>query len=133
MDLEQKRLVPDEPSTIAKRIAAAKKVAQARPRENTVGPEWPKAESIAIENALTDLCIAMFEYGLSISSGAMPDGMSVWVRLKIPLEIADQRAGTVAFTVSDTFEKALRKAVQMLDVSTPKVWKPDQFARGAQR
>lgn len=133
MELEQKRLIPDSPDVVKARIAAAKKVAQARPREDTVGPEWPKAENVSLENAATDLCVAMFELGLSISSGPMPDGMAVWVRLKIPLETPDERSGSVAFTVSDTFEKALRKAVQLLDVTLPKVWKPDQFARPARR
>lgn len=111
-------------------IAAARRKAQARAAndEKAQGPEWPRAEDITLEIALTDLCVAQFESGLSLGSGAMRDGMAVWVRLKYPVGIDDRRAGRVAFTVSDTLEKALRKAAQLLCEDSMRIWQEDKYA-----
>lgn len=110
------------------RLAEARKVAQTRASQQAIGPEWPRSEDVDLDAALAELTIEMLSTGLRIAAGANPDGMSIWVRMTMPDDAIDERAGKVAFTASDLLDKALRKAVQLLETQSPKIWKPNAFS-----
>lgn len=105
----------------------ARKVARARSTRESAGPEWPKADDVDTDAALAELCIAILSYGLKVAAGNLNNSPDIWVRLTMPDDAVDDRAGRVAFTVSDTLDKALRKAVQLLESDSEKVWKPNQW------
>lgn len=110
------------------RLADARKQAQARGLAGAVGPEWPKPDDVDSDAALAELTVFIYLSGAKIGAGLMSDGSGVWVRMSVPGDSTDEHAGCIAFTVSDTLDKALRKAVQLIESHSPKVWKPDQFA-----
>lgn len=117
----------------SKRIEDARREAMSKSQASTgVGPEWPKPDAVDIETALSELTMSMYLAGLKVGCGVMNDGSGVWVRVTYPPGANDPKAGRVAFTVSDTLDKALRKAVQLLETDSDKVWKVDQFARLAE-
>jgi hypothetical protein len=77
------------------------------------------------------LVIACYLLGLKVGLGVMPDGMAVYIRLSIPKAAEDDRAGYVAFVVSDEPRTVLNKAVDALEASVQSnYWKPDRFANG---
>ena len=112
------------------RLAEARRQAKERLAEvDRPGPEWPRPEDVDLDAALAELTVAIYVEGYKIGLGCMTDASGVWCRLSCPSDSPDWRAGKTAFTVSDTVDKALRKAVQLLESQSDKVWKPDQFAR----
>lgn len=112
------------------RLADARKQAKKRAElVPTEGPDWPNPDDVDLDAALAELTVAVYIEGFKIGIGLMTDASGVWCRLTCPSDSPDWKAGKVAFTVSDTLDKVLRKAVQMLENQSDKVWKPDQFAR----
>lgn len=112
------------------RLAEARKQAKQRLAEvDTVGSEWPRPEDVDLDAALAELTIAIYTEGYKLAFGCMTDASGVWARLTCPSDSPDWRGGRTAFTVSDTLDKVIRKAVQLLESNSEKIWKPDQFAR----
>lgn len=115
------------PPGFGDRLNNAKQAAKQRQQVSEEGVEWPNWESVELDTALQELTLAVYDFGMKVGMGIMNDGSGVWCRLTMPADANHFNAGCVAFTVSDTAEKALRKAVQFIDSKSPKVWKPDQF------
>jgi hypothetical protein len=73
----------------------------------------------------------MYMSGLKVGMGVMPDGMAVYVRLSMPKDAEDPRAGYVAFVVSNEPRSVLNKALDALEATVQSnYWKPDRFALG---
>ena len=71
----------------------------------------------------------MYTSGVGVGLGVMPDGMAIWIRLRVPEKSKDPRAGQVAFVAHNDPEVVWQKAVQALESSvTSNWWKPDRFA-----
>lgn len=112
------------------RLAQARKVAKDRAiADPGVGPEWPRPDDVDLDAALAELTVAIYVEGYKVGFGLMNDASGVWCRLTCPNSSPDWKAGKVAFTVSDTMDKVIRKAVQLLESESEKIWKVDQFAR----
>lgn len=127
--------MPTQPSKsdYAKRLDDARKQAKERSQLSDEGPEWPKWDAVELTDALESLTLAVYDFGLKVGLGIMSDGSGVWCRMTYPGDANHFNAGCVAFTVSDTAEKAVRKAVQLLDTKSPRIWKEDQFAKDKPR
>lgn len=96
---------------------------QQKPEEPTDAFELDEAE------CFVRLVISMYASQLGLGMGVMPDGMAVWIRLRVPSSSNDPRAGKVAFVVSNDTLSVLQKAVQAMEASpTSNWWKPDRFA-----
>lgn len=121
------------PPGFGDRLKEARKRATDRTQMTDEGPEWPKWDQVELDAALEELTLAVYDFGLKVGLGIMSDGQGVWCRLTFPVDANHFNQGCVAFTVSDTAEKALRKAVQLIEVKSPKVWKIDQFQRDKPR
>lgn len=119
-------LFPEPPKDDLVAIARAK--SRAQPREATVGPEWPKADNISLEEAIITLTIFMYEQNAKLSVGVGSDGGSIYISLKSPMGGMDEKVPTQAFTASDTLDKAIRKAAQLVEESSSKIWKFDAWA-----
>lgn len=114
-----------------KRLQDAKRAAKAR-AEKQAAEEIAEAPKIdySTEECLVLLTIEMFRTGLTVGMGVLPDGMAVYVRLRMPSKAEDPRAGQVAFLAGSDAPSALNKAVQALDAPKDGVyWKPDRFAQ----
>ena len=129
---KQERLFDDPipASAYGDRLAAARKASLGRPRDTVVGPDWPKAENISLDLAVAELALFCYEQGGKISCGPSSDGGSIYVSLKSPSGGMDPKIPTQAFTASDTLDKALRKAAQLLENNSSKIWKFDAWAAG---
>lgn len=116
--------------SVQERLKQARQSAVRRVK-NSEGPEWPKADAITLETALTDLTLEMLEQGLRISLGVTDGSADVWARASYPLECESARAGMVCFQTSTTAERALRKLALCLEEGShsQSSWKPDRFAR----
>jgi len=112
------------------RLKQARAAAVKRTR-SAEGPEWPKADAITLEDALTDLTLEMLEQGLRVSLGVTDGSADVWCRAGYPLECESARSGMVCFQTSSTAERALRKTALCLEEGphAQGAWKPDRYAR----
>lgn len=119
--------VRNSPVQVNDRLAQARAAAKNRGQLTDEGPDWPKWDAIELDTAMEELTIASYEFGVKVGMGLMNDGSAVWCRLTYPGDCTHHNAGCVAFTVSDTMDKVIRKAVQLLDVHSPRVWKADQY------
>lgn len=109
----------------AKRVAKARAEAEAKSAE----PDVPQVD-YTVEEALVLLTIEMFRTGLTVGMGVLPDGMAVYVRLRMPSKAEDPRAGMVAFLAGSDAPSALSKALHALESSSKSnYWKPDRFAQ----
>jgi hypothetical protein len=110
-------------------LQAAQKDRQALARKEAA--ESPQAEipDLGVEEAVVQLCVAMYAHGCTFGMGALPDGTGIYGRVRIPGKSSHPCAGMVAFVVSDDPGAVLLKALSALE-SSPKsrFWKPDQFA-----
>jgi len=112
------------------RLKEAKSAAKRR-AEAQAAKEVEDAPSIeySVEECLVLLTIEMFRTGLTVGMGVLPDGMAVYVRLRMPSQADDPRAGQVAFLAGSDAPSALLKAVYALDAPpNGTYWKPDKFA-----
>ena len=115
-------------------LQEARRQAMARAElEAAEAPELPVVDMDETE-CFVSLVIAMYASKLRLGMGVMPDGMAIFIRLSMPAESTDPHAGLVSFVVSDDTAGVLRKAVQALEAPPkPPWWKPDQFARKAEK
>src|SRR6202044_3025694 len=88
--------------------AAAKARAEKKAAETPVEDPSDHDEAFCFQH----LVIAMYMAGLKVGMGVMPDGMAVYVRLSIPKDAEDGRAGMVSFVVSNEPRSVLNKALQ---------------------
>jgi len=120
----------DAKNPYEKRIADAKKMAKARiEAEAAKKTETAGTIDYSVEECLVLITIEMFRSGLTVGMGILPDGMAVYVRLRMPSEADDDRAGMVAFLAGADTASALSKAIHALESSAKSnYWKPDRFA-----
>lgn len=116
--------------SVQERLKQARQAAVRRTK-SAEGPEWPKADAITLETAMTDLTLEMLEQGLRVSLGVTDGSADVWCRAAYPLECESSRSGMVCFQTSNTAERALRKVALCLEEGphAQGAWKPDRFAR----
>lgn len=104
---------------------------QAIERAKELEESFPEPQTIdySQEECFTQLVIAMYALGLKLGMGVMPDGMAIYIRLSVPSNSVDPRAGMVSFVVHNDPTEVLRKAVLALEASEKSAyWKPDRFA-----
>jgi len=107
----------------------ARKAAVARAKEETQPDEPTDAFGLTVEECYVRLAVSMFASGLGLGMGVMPDGMALWIRLRMPSKAKDPRAGMVAFVAHTDPLIVWQKAVQALESSAQSNWwKPDRFA-----
>lgn len=113
-------------------LKAAQEMAQARAKEERDNqPPPPDVSDLDEAECFVRLVIAMYASQLTLGMGVLPDGMAVYLRLRVPSKSTDPRAGMVSFVASDDTLSLLRKAVCALEASeTSRWWKPDRFANG---
>jgi hypothetical protein len=114
-------------------LEAARKAAVARAKEAAEATPPPSDVSdLSIEDCFVRVLIEMFALGVGLGLGVMPDGMAIWIRLRMPAEAKDPRAGHVAFVAHNDPQTVWQKAVLALESSSPgQWWKPDRFASSA--
>ena len=111
-------------------LRAAQKTAVARAKEEAAPEEPSDAFSLSIEECYVRIVIAMYTSGIGLGLGVMPDGMALWIRLRVPTKSKDPRAGHVAFVAHNDPAVVWQKAVQALESSVgSNWWKPDRFAQ----
>jgi hypothetical protein len=117
-------------SDALKALQEARKQAMARAAQEAADTPPPPNDDLDEAECFVRLVVAMYASKLKVGMGVLPDGMAVYLRLTMPSESTDERAGMVSFVVSDDTLSVLRKAVQALESAPkPPYWKPDQFAR----
>lgn len=110
-------------------IAGARKAAVARAKAEKEAEEPSDAFNLTIEECYVRILVAMFALGVGVGLGVMPDGMAIWIRLRMPAKAEDPRAGHVAFVAHSDPQTVWQKAVQALESSAQSNWwKPDRFA-----
>lgn len=116
----------DEELKKARGIAVARAKEEAKPEEPT------DAFNLSVEECYIRVVISMFASGVGVGMGVMPDGMALWVRLRMPAQSKDPRAGRVAFVAHSDPQIVWQKAVQALESpADSNWWKPDRFAAPA--
>lgn len=104
----------------------------AKARAEIKATEAPDLPDIDLDEAecFVRLVIGCYASQLRLGMGVMPDGMAIFIRLSVPTESVDPRAGMVSFVISNDPLEVLRKAVQALEApAKPPWWKADKFAR----
>ena len=110
-------------------LKKAREVAVARGKARVEEDLPTDAFDLSLEECYVRLVIAMFASGVGLGMGVMPDGMAIWIRLRVPTESSDPRAGHVAFVAHSDPTTVFQKAVQALEASAQSNWwKPDRFA-----
>jgi hypothetical protein len=111
-------------------LKRARAIAVARAKEAKVEEADTDAFDLSIEECYVRLVVAMFASGCGLGMGVMPDGMALWIRLRMPAESTDPRAGHVAFVAHNDPQTVWQKAVQALESSAQSNWwKPDRYAK----
>lgn len=114
-----------------KALQAAQKVAQQRAKVKAESDKFVDSSDLSDSECIVQLVVAMYASQLSLGMGVLPDGMAIWIRLRIPKDSTDPRAGMVAFVAHNDPSVVLRKAVYALEApSQSNWWKPDRFAGG---
>lgn len=113
-----------------KALQEAQKAAQVRAKELAQSDPLSDVSDLSESECWVRLVIAMYASQLTLGVGVMPDGMAIWLRLRVPTASTDPRAGMVAFVAHNDPSVVLQKAVLALEAS-PKSnwWKPDRFAQ----
>lgn len=104
---------------------------QAIDRAKELEESFPPEQSLdyTAEECLIQLIIAMYATGLKLGMGVMPDGMAIFIRISVPSNSVDPRAGMVSFVVHNDPTEVFRKAILALEASPQSnYWKPDQYA-----
>lgn len=110
----------------------AQKAAVARAKAEAQSDEPTDAFNLSVEECWIRVVIAMYASGVGVGVGVMPDGMAIWVRLRMPAKAKDPRAGHVAFVAHNDPQVVWQKAVQAMESSVQSSWwKPDRFANPA--
>jgi len=116
----------DDLLTTARKAAVARAKAEAAPEEQT------DAFGLTLEECWIRVVVSMYASGVGLGVGVMPDGMALWIRLRMPAKAKDPRAGMVAFVAHTDPLTVWQKAVQALESSAQSNWwKPDRFAAPA--
>lgn len=112
-----------------KLLKEAQERAKVRAKERLEAEPQPDVSDLSEAECFVRLVIAMYAFQLGVGMGVLPDGMAIWIRLRVPADSSDERAGMVAFVAHNDPATVLRKAVLALEAS-PKSnwWKPDRFA-----
>lgn len=117
-------------SELARRIQVARAEATRPPFDAKPGPEWPDPEAYTLEEAVTDLSVAMYTQGAKISLGVTGDATSVWARISFPSWSACKGVeGQSAMTFSGDVGRALRKLCQLSDDPVQAKFRPDPYAK----
>jgi hypothetical protein len=113
-----------------KALQAAQRGRQDQARKEAA--QAPAAERPDLDHAeaLVQLAVSCYAYGITFGMGALPDGSGIYGRVRVPGKSDHPCAGMVAFVVSDDPLTVLLKALAALD-SSPRsnFWKPDQYAK----
>lgn len=110
----------------------ARKAAVERAKEAVVEEAPTDAFGLTVEECYIRILVAMFTSGVGVGLGVMPDGMAIWIRLRVPEKATDPRAGHVAFVAHSDPQVVWQKAVQALESPVESNWwKPDRFASPA--
>lgn len=114
-----------------KALQEAQKAAQQRAKDQAALEPAADVSDLSESECWVRLIIAMYASQLNMGVGVMPDGMAVWIRLRVPASSTDPRAGRVAFVAHNDPAVVLQKAVLALEASPQSNWwKPDRFAQG---
>lgn len=110
-------------------LALAKAKAAARPQQELAfASDWPNIEDCTLSEALEMFEIWIYADGLKVSVGCLKDGTAIFCRLSFPKWSDSGFKGLTTLAVSDTFEKAVRKAYMHTTTTHSSVWKVDQFS-----
>lgn len=113
-------------------LDAARKAAVARAKEAAAANPPSDVSDYTLEDCFVRVLVEMFSLGVGLGVGVMPDGMAVWIRIRMPAEAKDPRAGHVAFVAHNDPTVVWQKAVLALESASPgQWWKPDRFASPA--
>lgn len=110
-------------------LEKARQAAMARAKEAVAASPPSDVSDLSIEDCFIRVLVEMFASGIGLGVGTMPDGMAIWIRLRMPTEAKDPRSGHVAFVAHNDPQVVWQKAVLALESSSPgQWWKPDRFA-----
>lgn len=120
----------DEAADLKRRIDMARAEAQRAPFDARPGPEWPSADEYTLEEACTELTVAMYTQGAKISLGCTADATSIWARISYPSWSSCKGVGgQSAMTFSGDVGRALRKLCQLSDDPVQAKFRPDPYAK----
>lgn len=110
-------------------LEKARKAALARAKEIAAADPPADVSDLTVEECFVRVLVEMFASGLGLGVGVMPDGMAIWIRLRMPTEAKDARAGHVAFVAHNDPQVVWQKAVLALESASPgQWWRPDRYA-----
>lgn len=110
-------------------LERARAAAQQRAKEEAAANPPSDVSDLSLEECFVRVLVEMFASRVGLGVGVMPDGMAIWIRLRMPTEAKDPRAGHVAFVAHNDPTVVWQKAVLALESSRPgQWWKPDRFA-----
>lgn len=112
-----------------KDLEAARKAAVDRAKAEAAEKPPSDVSDLTVEECYIRVLVEMFALGVGLGVGVMPDGMAIWIRLRVPAKAKDPRAGHVAFVAHNDPTTVWQKAVLALESASPgQWWKPDRFA-----
>jgi hypothetical protein len=110
-------------------LAAARAKAKSRPDDlSSLGVDWPNIDDVSFTEALEMFEIWAYSDGLKVSIGSLKDGTALFCRLSFPKWADSGFKGLTTIAVSDSLEKAVRKAYAHTTTTHSSVWKIDQYA-----